>query len=81
MTVAHGESGADIAATVTPFKRRDLADKIEQATQVLVLQDPVEWRKKAMPLAAALIDPIAATAPRSRSHRGGARRRAVEGAV
>jgi tetratricopeptide (TPR) repeat protein len=60
VTIAHGETGPEIAAALTPLKRRDLADKIEQATQAAVLQDPVEWRKKAMPIATALLDPIAA---------------------
>jgi tetratricopeptide (TPR) repeat protein len=52
--------GPDVAATVVPFKRRDLADKIEQAMQPAVLQDNAEWRKKAVPIATVLIEPIAA---------------------
>ena len=54
------EGGApDVAATLVPFKRRDLAEKIEQAMQPGVLEDVVDWRKKAIPIATALIDPLA----------------------
>ena len=60
VSVAHGETGPDIAATVVPFKRRDLADKIEQAMQPAVLRDAAEWRKKAVPIATVLVEPIAA---------------------
>ena len=55
-----GESGPDATATVVPARQRDLAERIEQAMQAAVLRDIVEWRKKAMPLATALIEPIAA---------------------
>jgi tetratricopeptide (TPR) repeat protein len=60
VTVARGEKGPDVAATLVPFKRRDLAEKIEQAMQPAVLQDVVEWRKKSVPISTTLIDPIAA---------------------
>ena len=59
VSIARGETAPDIAATVIPLKRRDLADKVEQAMRAAVLKDPVEWRKKAVPIAAALLDPIA----------------------
>lgn len=55
-----GEGGPDIAAALVPLKRRDLAQKVEQAMQAAVLQDVAEWRKKAVPLATILIQPIAA---------------------
>ncbi len=50
---------SDIAAVVVPLRRRDLADNVEQAMRPAVLEDVVEWRKKSMPLATVLLEPIA----------------------
>ena len=60
VSVADSAPARDIAAAVIPVKRRDLAEKIEQAMQAAVLKDAAEWRRKAMPIAAVLLEPIAA---------------------
>ena len=60
VTIARGDTGPDVTATVLPFKRRDLAEKIEQAMPPAVLRDAVEWRKKSAPIATALVEPLAA---------------------
>ena len=60
ISIAHGETGPDVAAALVPLRRRDLADKVEQSMQPAVLRDVVEWRKKAVPIAAILLEPIAA---------------------
>jgi len=60
VSVARGETDPVIAAVVVPQKRRELADKIEQAMQAAVLKDAVDWRKKTMPIATTLLEPIAA---------------------
>jgi tetratricopeptide (TPR) repeat protein len=59
VSIARGETGPDVAAVVIPQKRREFAEKIEQAMQPGVLKDVVEWRKKTLPIATALLDPIA----------------------
>src|SRR5436190_131864 len=51
--------GPDVAATLVPFKRRDLAEQIEQAMQPAILQDAAEWRKKTAPIATVLIEAVA----------------------
>jgi tetratricopeptide (TPR) repeat protein len=60
VTVVHGEGAPDIAATVIPLKRRDLADKVDQAMQSAVLSDAAEWRKRSIPIATVVLEPIAA---------------------
>ena len=60
VSVAHGEAAPDIVATLVPLKRRDLADKVEQAMQAAVLKDVIQWRKKSVPIATVLLEPIAA---------------------
>ncbi len=60
VTVAHGETGPDIAAAAAPMNRRAFADALAAALQPAVLQDAAAWRKRAAPLAAALLEPIAA---------------------
>lgn len=52
--------GPDIVATLVPYKRRDLADQLDQAMQPAVLQDAAEWRTKTAPIATVLVEPIAA---------------------
>jgi tetratricopeptide (TPR) repeat protein len=59
LTVARGENGPDVAATSTSIDRRRLADALADAMQPAALQDAALWRKRAAPLAAALIEPIA----------------------
>jgi tetratricopeptide (TPR) repeat protein len=59
VTVARGENGPDIAAQAAPLDRRAFADALAAAMQPSALQDIAEWRKRAAPLATALIDPIA----------------------
>jgi CHAT domain-containing protein len=59
VTVTHGESGPDIAATATTFDRLAFADAVTAAMQAPVLRDAAQWRTRAAPLAAALLDPIA----------------------
>jgi tetratricopeptide (TPR) repeat protein len=59
VTISRGETAVDVVATLVPLKRRDLADKVEQAMQSGVLKDAVEWRQKATPISTALLDPIA----------------------
>ena len=54
-----GGDGGAITAVVISQKRRELADKIEQAMQTSVLHDVVNWRQQTRPIAAALLDPIA----------------------
>lgn len=61
-----GEPGAsepwndlDIAATLVPANRRELADKIADAMKPAPLADAAEWRRLAAPMAATLIAPIA----------------------
>jgi CHAT domain-containing protein len=61
-----GESGAsepgsdlDIAATIEPSNRRELADKIAEAMKPAPLADAAAWRKLAAPIATTLIAPIA----------------------
>jgi tetratricopeptide (TPR) repeat protein len=58
VSVARGENGPDIAAVVTPFDRRLFADAVAAAMQPAVLQDGAEWRKRAAPLGAALLQPL-----------------------
>ena len=58
VSVAHG-AVPDVAAAVLPVNRRTLATQIDQLMQPRVLQDQVEWRKRAMPIAAALLEPLA----------------------
>jgi tetratricopeptide (TPR) repeat protein len=60
VSVAHGEAAPDVVTTLVPLKRRDFADKVEQAMQPAVLKDVVEWRKKSAPIATVLLEPIAA---------------------
>jgi tetratricopeptide (TPR) repeat protein len=60
VSVAHGETAGDVAATIVPLRRRDFADRVEQAMQPAVLKDVVEWRKKARPIATVLLEPLAA---------------------
>src|SRR5258708_27108104 len=60
VSVADGKTKRDMAAKVVRLKRRGLDDKVEQATKAAVLRDVVEWRKKAVPIATVLLDPIAA---------------------
>lgn len=69
-----GEAGAseagdlDIAATLVPANRRELADQIAEAMKPGPLADAAEWRELAEPLATTLIAPIAAAlADRDRS--------------
>lgn len=50
-----------VVATIVPIARRTLADQIADAVKPAVLQDPVEWKKQAAPLATAL---LAALTPR-----------------
>src|SRR5262249_3585092 len=59
VTVARGEDAPDVAVTAAPIDRRAFADALAAAMQPAVLQDVAEWRKRAAPLAAALLDPIA----------------------
>lgn len=59
VSVAHADGSPDVAATVTPLARRDLADRIERATQAATLADIVEWRKQTIALAASLLGPLA----------------------
>lgn len=49
----------DIAATIVPANRRELADRIAHAMQPAALADAAEWRTVAEPIAATLITPIA----------------------
>src|SRR5262249_20572558 len=58
VTVARGEDAPDVAVTAAPIDRRAFADALAAAMQPAVLQDVAEWRKRAAPLAAALLDPI-----------------------
>ncbi|MEO6235733.1 MAG: tetratricopeptide repeat protein [Vicinamibacterales bacterium] len=58
VSVAHG-AAPDLAAAVLPVNRRTLATQIDQLMQPRVLQDQVEWRTRAMPIAAALLEPLA----------------------
>jgi len=59
-TPPSGEGGPDVAVTIVPLKRRDLAEKVSQAMEAAVLKDAAEWRKRSAPIAAALLEPIAA---------------------
>lgn len=59
ISIAHGETAAEIAAAVVPTTRRALADLIGQAMQPSVLADPAAWRTKSAPIAKVLIDPVA----------------------
>jgi tetratricopeptide (TPR) repeat protein len=59
VTVGHGEGAPQIATTATAFDRRAFADALAAAMQPAVLRDAAQWRTKAAPLAAALLDPIA----------------------
>lgn len=59
LTVAHGETAADVAATTFTGSRRELAANIAQAMQRPALEDAAEWRTRAAPLATALLTPIA----------------------
>lgn len=49
----------DIAATIVPSNRRELADKIAAAMKPAPLADAAEWRKLAAPVATTLLEPIA----------------------
>lgn len=60
LTVARGEDGVDTAATVVPFKRRELADQIGKAMQPAILADVAEWRIQSAPISTAILAPIAA---------------------
>jgi tetratricopeptide (TPR) repeat protein len=59
VTVSHGEGAPDVAASAAALDRRAFADAIAAALQAPVLQDAAQWRTRAAPLAAALIEPIA----------------------
>jgi tetratricopeptide (TPR) repeat protein len=50
----------DIAATIVPANRRELADQIAEAMEPAALADPIAWRKLAAPITETLIAPIAA---------------------
>ena len=58
LSAGHG-SDLDIAATLVPANRRELADEIAEAMKPAVLADAAEWRKLAAPIASTLITPIA----------------------
>jgi tetratricopeptide (TPR) repeat protein len=60
VTAARGENGPDIAAVTRPIDRRAFGETVASAMQPSVLQDAAGWRTHAVPLAAALLDPIAA---------------------
>jgi tetratricopeptide (TPR) repeat protein/CHAT domain-containing protein len=60
LTVAHGETAPDVAATAVAGSRRDLAEKIAQAMQPAVLGNAAEWRKRSAPIAAFVLNPISA---------------------
>lgn len=60
VSVAHADATADIVATLVPLRRRDLAEKVSQAIEAAVLKDAAEWRKRSAPIAAVLLEPIAA---------------------
>ena len=81
VTIARGETGPDIAAALMPLKRRDLADKIEQAMQAAVLQDRRRVAQEGDAARTALLDPIAARLRDRDRHRDRARRCAVEAPV
>lgn len=71
LTVGRGREGAgepgtseaagdlEIAATLVPANRRELADKIAEAMKPAPLSDATEWRRLAAPMATTLIAPIA----------------------
>src|SRR4051812_1689956 len=60
VTIARGDEGADLSVTRVPLKRKDFGDQIAHALQPAVLADAREWRTRAAPLAASLLEPIAA---------------------
>lgn len=60
VTAAQGENGPDVATSMTAFDRRAFGDTVSAAMQPAALHDAGEWRKRAAPLSAALIEPIAA---------------------
>ena len=60
LTMARGESGPEVTATLVPIDRRRFADQIAEAMKPASLRDPAEWRKQAGPIATAVIAPIAA---------------------
>jgi len=60
VTVARGDNGLDVAASSASIDRRAFADALAAAMQPDVLRDPDAWRKRAAPLAAKLLTPIAA---------------------
>jgi CHAT domain-containing protein len=59
LSLAHGDTGPDVASAIVASSRRVLADAITHAMEPAALQDAAEWRKRAAPLTAALVTPIA----------------------
>lgn len=59
VSVARGENEPNVVAVSTTIDRRAFADALAAAMQPAVLQDPVEWRTRAAPLASAVLTPIA----------------------
>ena len=59
ITIAKGDTSPDVAATLTPLNRRQLAESINAAMKPDVLRDPAAWKKQAGSLASSLLAPIA----------------------
>jgi tetratricopeptide (TPR) repeat protein len=60
LSVARGESGPQVTATLVPIDRRRFAAQITEALKPETLRDAAEWNKHAGPIAAAVVAPIAA---------------------
>lgn len=60
VSAARGDGGPDVAVSLTPIDRRAFADTLAAAMRPATLGSADEWARRAAPLSAALIEPIAA---------------------
>jgi len=59
LTIARGEEGPHVTATLAPLNRRQFADEIAQALQPASLADADTWRTRSAPIVAAVLTPVA----------------------
>jgi hypothetical protein len=59
VTIASVSGEPDVAATLTPIDRRQLAEQINEALKPAVLRDPDAWKKQTAAIAGSVLAPIA----------------------